>query len=128
VEQLSWAQLKDTHTGKIDNWSAVGGPDLAIRVVTSHPGSATRAVFQKMVMEGADYADGAKEVASTRRELDAVSKYKGAIGAVSKGFFELGARKTKIVATDAIERPLGLVTVGEPDADIQEMIDFYRSQ
>ncbi len=127
ITSLSWEQLKDIHTGKIKNWKSVGGADLPIRVVTSHEGSATRAVFQKQVMNKEDYVAGAIEVKSTRKEISEVSKFKAAIGAVSEGFFKLNPAKSKIVRTDTISRPLSLLTVGNPDPSIQKVIDYYRS-
>ncbi|MHB1291266.1 MAG: substrate-binding domain-containing protein, partial [Sulfuricella sp.] len=54
VDALTKAQLKDINSGKVKNWKEVGGPDLPVKVVTSQPGSATRAVFQKQIMDGAD--------------------------------------------------------------------------
>lgn len=127
VSALTWAQLKDLHTGKVTNWKDVGGPDLPVRVVTSHAGSATKAVFQSMVMAKEAYVAGAVEVSSTRQEIDEVSKYKGAIGAVSEGFLQQNPGSAKAVATDAISRPLALITVGAPTADVQKVIDFFRS-
>ncbi len=127
VSALSFEQLKDLHTGKITNWKEVGGDDLPVRVVTSHEGSATKAVFQKKVMNKEAYVGGAVEVKSTRMEINEVSKYKGAIGAVSEGFHKQNAGKTKIAASDSISRPLGLITVGAPNPAVQKVIDFYLS-
>jgi phosphate transport system substrate-binding protein len=100
---------------------------MPVKVVTSHAGSATRAVFQKSVMKKADYASSAEEVKSTRLELNLVSQNRGAIGAVSKGFFTLNPGNTKIVNTKEISRPLGLITIGDPTPEVQKIIDFFRS-
>jgi phosphate transport system substrate-binding protein len=127
VSSLTWAQLKDIHTGKITNWKDVGGPDMPVRVITSHAGSATKAVFQKQVMERADYVAGAVEVKSTRNEINEVSKFKGAIGAVSMGFVKQNPGNTKVVKTDTISRPLGLITVGAPAPEVKKVIDFFQS-
>jgi phosphate transport system substrate-binding protein len=127
IDALTWDQLKDINTGKVKNWSELGGPDLPIRVVTSHEGSATRAVFQKMVMKKEPYVKNAVQVKSTRHEINEVSKYKGSIGAVSEGFFALNPGKTKAVQSDTVSRPLALITVGEPSPEIRKVIDFYRS-
>jgi len=127
VDSLTWDQLKDIHTGKATNWKEFGGPDLPIRVITSHEGSATRAVFQKKVMKKEPYVAGAVEVKSTRNEINEVSKYKGAIGAVSEGFVKMNSGKTKIVKSDTISRPLGLITVGAPSPAVQKVIDFYKT-
>ena len=78
-------------------------------------------------MKKADYAPDAEQVKSTRLELNLVSKNKGGVGAVSQGFFNLNPGNTKIVKTDKISRPLGLITIGDPSPDVQKIIDFFRS-
>ncbi len=127
VSALTFAQLADLNTGKITNWKEVGGPDLPVKVVTSHAGSATREVFQKQVMNKQDYAPGKVEVSSTRLEINEVSEDKGAIGAVSEGFYKLNPGNAKVVSTDPISRPLALITVGDPAPEAQKLIDFFRS-
>jgi len=127
VSALTWDQLKDINTGKITNWKDVGGPDLAIQVVTSHEGSATRAVFQKHVMKKEPYVDTAIQVKSTRLEINEVSKNKGGIGAVSEGFQKQKPGDSKVISSDTISRPLALITIGKPTATVQKVIDFYKS-
>lgn len=127
VSALSFEQLAKLNTGEITNWKDVGGSDMPVKVVTSHAGSATRAVFQKKVMKKADYIADATIVKSTRLELQNVSKNKGAIGAVSQKFFSLNPGDTKIVKTDEISRPLALITVGTPTPEAQKLIDFFKS-
>lgn len=127
VSALSKDQLKDLNSGKVKNWKEVGGPDLAVKVITSHAGSATRAVFQKQVMDGADYPAGVTEVRTTREEINEVSRDAGAIGAVSEGFFAQNQGKSKTVKTPAISRPLGLVTVGDASPEVKKIVDFFKS-
>ncbi len=127
VSELSFDQLKGLNTGKIKNWKEVGGDDLSVIVVTSHAGSSTRKVFQDKVMKKEPYAEKAKQVQSTRKEINEVSKFKGAIGAVSEGFVKLSKKKVKIIKTDEISRPLALVTVGDPEGNVQKLIDFLRN-
>ena len=127
VSALSWAQLSDLNTGKTTNWKEVGGPDLPVKVITSHAGSSTKAVFKKMVMKKQEYAADAFQVKSTRLEINEVSKVKGGIGAVSAGFYSLNPGNAKIVKSDTIERPLALITIGAPAPDVQKIIDFFRS-
>ncbi len=127
VSELTWQQLTDINTGTITNWKDVGGPDQKIVVVTSHKESATRSVFQKKVMKKTDYVKGAREVKSTRQEVDLVGKYKGGIGAVSEAFVQLNPGKVKVVKTNRISRPLSIITRGEPNNDIQALIDYLRT-
>lgn len=130
VTKLSKDQLKGLHNGSIDNWKKVGGSDLPVIVITSHLGSATRKVFQKSIMDGTKYVDGAIEVETTRKEIDNVNQFPEAIGAVSMGFINLpgNKEKVKIVDTDKISRPLMLITKGEPNAGVKKILDFFRGE
>jgi phosphate transport system substrate-binding protein len=128
VSSLSLQQLSDINTGKIDNWSQVGGKDQPIVVVTSHAGSATRSVFQKQVMNKAPYIKTARTVKSTRQEVRLVSQYKGGIGAVSRGFIAMNPGRVKVLKTTEISRPLIIITKGEPKGDIKKLIDFLRTE
>jgi len=125
VASLSKEQLKAIHTGKAKNWKDVGGPDLPVKVVTSHAGSATRNVFAKQMMDGADYVGDAVEVRTTREEINEVSKDKGAIGAVSGGFFAQNRGNAKTVKAPQISRPLGLITKGDASPDVQKVVEFF---
>jgi len=127
VSELSFEQLSDINTGKIKNWSEVGGPDQKIIVVTSSKGSATRSVFQKKVMKKAAYVKGVREVRSTRQEVDLVKKFKGGIGAISEGFIAMNPGKVKTIKTDEISRPLSIITKGAPAGDLQKVIDFLKT-
>ncbi|GAB4302778.1 MAG: phosphate ABC transporter substrate-binding protein [Desulfuromonadia bacterium] len=130
VSKLTKEQLKGLHTGTIDNWKGVGGADQPIIVVTSHSGSATRKVFQKMMMDNQKYVDGAIEVKTTREEVDNVAQLPEAIGAVSLGFINLpgNREKVKIVDTPEISRPLMLITRGEPSPAVKKIIDFFTGE
>jgi phosphate transport system substrate-binding protein len=127
VSELTWQQLSDINTGKITNWKEVGGPDQKIIVVTSQPTAATRRVFQKKVMKKAPYIKGIREVKSTRQEVGLVAKFKGGIGAVSEGFVKMNSGKVKVIKTERIARPLSFITKGDPNADIQSIIDYLRT-
>lgn len=127
VGSLSKEQLKDLNSGKVKNWKEVGGADLPVKVVTSHAGSATRAVFQKQVMDGVEYIAGALEVRTTREEITEVSREPGAIGAVSEGFLAQNPGKVKTVKAPPITRPLGLVTVGDAKPEVKKIVDFFKS-
>ncbi len=126
VSKLTWKQLKDMHAGKITNWKDVGGPDLPIRIITSHEGSATRMFFQKTVMNNEPYVSTAQTVANTQDEIVKVSKDPAAIGAVSYTFLLMYSENVKGVSTDPISRSLGLITKGAPSPTALKMINFMR--
>lgn len=127
VTSLTKAQLKDLNTGKIKNWKEVGGPDLPVRVVTSHAGSATRAVFQKQMMDGAEYVAGAAEIRTTKEEITEVGKDKGGVGAVSEAFFAANPGKVRVVKAPEMVRPLALITIGQPKPEVKKMIEYFHS-
>ncbi|MHC4872872.1 MAG: phosphate ABC transporter substrate-binding protein [Planctomycetota bacterium] len=139
VESLTIDQLKDIHTGKIKNWKDVGGEDRKIVIVTSHVGSATRDMFQKIAMKKEKYAKGVIAVKTTRLEVDKVNKFKGGIGAVSVVFADTD--KVNIVKVNGkepnqknvldksykIARPLVLGTMGEAKGNAKKYIDWVLS-
>jgi phosphate transport system substrate-binding protein len=127
VSSLTWKQLKAINTGTIKNWKEVGGPDLPVKVVTSHEGGATRLFFLKLVMENAPYAADATTVWTTEKEIQEVVRDRGGIGAVSITFHARAPESTKIIATQRIVRPLGLITSGKPSPKVQKVIDFFTS-
>jgi phosphate transport system substrate-binding protein len=51
VANLSFAQLRDIFSGKITNWSLVGGNAASIVVVNREEGSGTRSAFIDVVMQ-----------------------------------------------------------------------------
>ncbi len=52
VENLTKQQIKDIFSGKVTNWSEVGGPDKEIFIVHRKSGSGTRATFEKTILDG----------------------------------------------------------------------------
>ncbi|MFA7240903.1 MAG: substrate-binding domain-containing protein [Sulfuricellaceae bacterium] len=128
IVELSRTQLKDIHTGKITNWQAVGGENLAVRVITGRPGNEVRTLFQKSVMGGEKYTTGAREVDSGVVELHVVSQDKGGIGVVSSALFAQNARLVKFIKAPLLTSPFGLITIGSPTPEIRELIDYVRAE
>lgn len=127
IDELSKEQLKNIFTGKFKNWKDVGGADKPIKIVTSEAGSGTRAVFQKQIMDNADYDKEATVSPNARAELFGVSKDKDSIGAVSEEIYWNSQGSAKVLKTPAINRPLGLITIGKPNPEVQKLIDFFKS-
>jgi phosphate transport system substrate-binding protein len=124
VTKLTWAQLRDIHTGKVTNWKQVGGKDQAITVYSDAVTGGTRAMVKKVVMGGEEYAGSVKSLTSVSRVPELVAKDEGAVGGVGKGFVD---SKTKVVQTDKVERPLGFVTVGAPSPKVKQVVDAFRA-
>lgn len=81
VTSLTKQQLIDIFTGKITNWSEVGGPDEEVVLVTRPTSSGTRATFQKYALDGNEEASNASmETDDSGVLLQNVKDTKGAIG------------------------------------------------
>jgi phosphate transport system substrate-binding protein len=52
VTNLSTTQLQGIYTGKITNWSQVGGVDEPIQIITRSAGLPIRAIFESYVLKG----------------------------------------------------------------------------
>ncbi len=52
IDNLTMQQIQDIFSGKVTNWSEVGGPDKEIFIVHRKSGSGTRATFEKTLLGG----------------------------------------------------------------------------
>lgn len=127
VKSLNRQQLKDILTGKVKNWSEVGGPSLPVKVMAAAQGQAVRSVVQKSWMDGADYAPSSTEIRTALEQLRVIAAEPGAIGAMSEPVIRASSEKLRVVPGAVIARPLGFVTVGAPAPTAQKMIDYFRS-
>ncbi len=121
VEDLTVEQIADIFTGKITNWSEVGGADLPIACIGRESGSGTRDGFES-VTGTADACVLAQELTSTGAVIQAVASSENAIGYASLSAVE-GQEKVKAVkvggvvcseetvldGTYAIQRPFNMV-------------------
>jgi phosphate transport system substrate-binding protein len=91
VPGLAKAQLVEIYTGRITNWSQVGGPDLPITVVSKAEGRSTLEVFSDYV--GLSYKDIKAQmiIGDNQQGIQAVSTTPGAIAYVSIGTAEYEA-------------------------------------
>ncbi|MFO1227931.1 substrate-binding domain-containing protein [Roseateles sp.] len=126
VSKLSWEQIRDMHLGKIKNWKEVGGKDQAIVVYSDSTTGGTRAMIKKLVLGGAEFGPDVKPQTSVKRAAEMVGTDEAGLAGVGKGFVEEG--KDKIVQTKRIERPLALVTLGEPKPAARAVIDAFAKE
>ena len=87
VTKLTSAQLTDIFTGKVTNWKEVGGPDLAIMLVTRPTSSGTRALFKKWAMNNIEEAGtSALETDDSGTLMQTINDNKGAFGYVALSY------------------------------------------
>jgi phosphate transport system substrate-binding protein len=129
VGSLTRAQVKDIFSGKVRNWKELGGGDLPIKVFLSSPGSGTRATFQKLAMDGAEYTAEATDFRSSLASVAEVGKDKGGIAVAGPSLLDdAKSPHLKIANTPPVERPIALVTVGRPSEPAQKVIDYFRKK
>lgn len=126
VKKLTLAQLGDIHTGKITNWKQLGGKDMPITVYSDALTGGTRAMIKKVVMNGQEYGASVKSLTSVSRIADLVPGDESGIGGLGRGFVK-GDGKVHVVQTSKIERPLAIVTLGDPQPKVKQVIEALRN-
>ena len=120
VADLTLQQIADIYTGKIANWSEVGGADAEIVLIGREAGSGTRSGFEEIV----DVKDACKyrqELSSTGDVIATVAQNPGAIGYASLASVKDNVKAVKVGGVEpgeatvrdgsyAIQRPFVLVT------------------
>jgi phosphate transport system substrate-binding protein len=124
IASLTWEQIRDIHTGKITNWKALGGKDLAITVYSDATTGGTRALVKHIVMNGQEYGPAVKPQLNVKRVAEVVAVDESGFGAVGRSFAEAAA--VKAVQTKKLERPLGFITVGEPSGKVAAVIAAFK--
>jgi phosphate transport system substrate-binding protein len=127
VKTLGKQQIKDIMTGKVKNWSEVGGPSLPIKVVAAASGQAVRSAVQKSFMDGAEFAPGTADIRTALEQLRVIAADPAAIGAMSEPVIKSSSEKVRVVPGATIPRPLGFVTIGAPSPAALKMIEYFRS-
>lgn len=126
AKSLTKEQWAAVYTGKVRNWSEVGGPDLPIVVVISaDEGSATRQEVQKDIMGGAPYPGDVRKSTTTKDEVLAVGATLGAVGAVGKGL-AVGNPAVATMKEPLLKRNMILITK-EPPAGFDKLVGYLTS-
>ena len=139
VSDLTVEQIADIYTGKITNWSEVGGNDAEIVLIGREAGSGTRDGFES-ITGTTDACQYRQELTSTGDVITTVSQNPDAIGYASlaalkdtvKALTVGGVAPTEETVKDGsyvIQRPFVLVTkTGETLSDnAQKFFDFALS-
>ena len=139
VKGLTKDQIRDIFSGKITNWSEVGGVSKAIHVVAREEGSGTRAAFEEMVMgKEALIAKEAVLQPSNGAVRTTVAGDPDSIAFLSFGYLDNTVKALDVDGKAAtvenakagvypIVRPLLYLTKGEPSGLAKTYIDFVLS-
>lgn len=138
VSDLTLAQIKAIYQGEITNWKEIGGADAEIILIGRDSSSGTREFFTEFVLKKEDSAKDMQELNSNGAVALAVSITPGAIGYLSLEYvddslkaFSIGGIaptvENVISGTYEINRPLLMVTNGEPEGLAADYLDFILS-
>jgi phosphate transport system substrate-binding protein len=141
VSTLSLTQVRDIYSGKITNWSGVGGPDLTIHVNHRKAPSGTRDYFLEGVMKGVPVISSASLLSSSGMtaaiaadpsaigygKTDSVATLKPLSLQTDQGF--IVAPNTLNIRTGAypLNRPLFLITRGQAQGAANSFIEYALS-
>ncbi|HQO03312.1 MAG TPA: PstS family phosphate ABC transporter substrate-binding protein [Spirochaetota bacterium] len=99
VKNLTKAQLRDIFSGKVRNWSDVGGTASEIDVAIRADTSGTHDVWNRIILGGRKEFTGAVAQASNSSVLAYVAANKNAVGYVSYAFLN---SDVKMISIDGI--------------------------
>lgn len=140
VTNLTLTQIADIYTGKITNWSEVGGDDAEIVLIGREAGSGTRDGFES-ITETEDLCLYRQELTSTGDVISSVASNPAAIGYASlasvkdnvKVLSVDGVTPSEATIKDAsyvVQRPFMLIT--QKDVELsdtaQKFFDFITSK
>lgn len=103
VKDITFSQVTDIFSGKITNWSEVGGADQDIVVVIREEGSGTRDAFEDIVLGDNEFSPQAIIQNSTGAVREAVSQDPYAIGFVSVGGINNSVSALSVDGVEATE-------------------------
>lgn len=145
VTQLSFAQIADIYSGRIDNWNAFGGPDKAIFVIDKESSSGTRQTFFEIVIgdKKAEAAGADLVIGSNNEEQTAMTQSDAAIGMLSLAWLNEDVKGVSIVTDSGavitpslenvrngsypIARDLNIIVRGDISPKAQAFVDYLLS-
>ena len=143
VKALTMSQLKDIYTGRITNWSNLGGKNARIILYGRENSSGTYAFFKEHVLKNQDFASSTATLPGTAAIVNAVLKDPNGIGYGGYGYSR-GVHIVGVKATDAsspvtpseqtvrsgsypISRYLYLYLRNRPTGELKEYVDWILS-
>ena len=100
IDNLTKQQVIDILTGKVTNWSQVGGADQKITLIHRAKSSGSRATISDVVLKGAPFTDDAVIQDSNGAVRSAISTTPGAIGYVDAPYAD---DSVKVLKFDGVE-------------------------
>ena len=84
VDSITVEQARDIYSGRITNWSELGGEDRPITALQRNEGAGSQTLMEKLVMQGTPMMDAPTEyiVTTMGQLMEAVKSFDGSPGAI----------------------------------------------
>jgi len=139
VSKLTTEQVKDIFTGKITNWSQVGGANRKIVLVSRDVSSGTFEVFKDVILKGDAVHESALKVASNQAVATTVASTPDGIGYIGLGYLnknvkDIALNGVKASVKDAqsgqypLTRKLNMYSNGNPTGTAKAYLDYIFSK
>lgn len=127
AKDITVEQLCDIYSGKITNWSEIGGKDAEIFVVSREESSGTRSAFEELIaLEDAGGLTGTAAVSEGNGPVQAaVAENENAIGYVSFSFID---DSVKALTVGGVEASAELAKSGEYPLSRPFLFLFYEDK
>lgn len=103
LNELTLKQIMGIYTGKISNWSEVGGNDAAILRYCRESNSGTYVFFKEHVLKNADYSPDCQTMPGTSAVANAVAKDPAGIGYGGAAYY-INQPELKIISVKKDEK------------------------
>jgi phosphate transport system substrate-binding protein len=139
VNGLSRKQIRDIYSGRVTNWSVVGGPNAPIVMIQRESNSGTQDSFKELVMgKELPISKRAETQASNGAVKSRVASTPTAIGFIGHGFVDGSVKALDVDGVEAtvqtvksgkypISRPLFMYTNGQPTGNVKAFIDLPKT-
>lgn len=141
VQGLTVDQIRDIYTGKVTNWNQIGGPNVAIVLISRDTNSGTYESFESLVLSKQKISDKAEYVGSNGAIRERVQSTPAAVGYVGLGFVDKSVKALKVndiypdnatvtSGTYPIARPLFMFTNGYPKmgSELYNFLNLFLTQ
>jgi phosphate transport system substrate-binding protein len=114
VTGLTLAQVRQVFTGEIKNWTALGGPDLPIKVLIREPNTATRQHFDELLFSAVKgtYAKDALTVGNSAEMATSIRSFAGAVGMVTLKPATVDDKRLRLLKIDGVPATIAALNDG----------------
>ncbi len=118
ITNLSLAQVRELFSGRISDWSQLGGPDAPIQVWIYAPGEDIQQAFEAAVMQGAAVTSLARLATSPDGMSQAIASDANAIGILPRRWKAENVREAYVAASV----PVLAITSAEPQGAVKDLL------